>query len=271
MDPRDVLAPAGHRPADAEPKRRQHLLQRAAVAVEHDAGAHDAPRACRAPSPCAASASHSTHTCARKSLAGRRVLVQRLLAVRAVVADRRGADQRARARLGLPRAPASRLRVPVTRLSRIARLALRAPALGDVLAGQVHDRVAALQRRAGRGLAQQVPGERLDRCSRARVARARAPGRARARVTCAPRACSAAISARADQARRSGHRHAQPLTRLASHTPRRARARSGRRRARRAVIVSPCAKPTSWPAQRGARRRAPARRRRPRPPARRRG
>ncbi len=69
-----------------------------------------------------------------------------------VVADRRAAHERpARAAAPRParRKPRTRLRVPRTRLSRIACLRRGAPALRDVLPGKVHDRVA--------------PGERLRR------------------------------------------------------------------------------------------------------------
>ncbi len=64
-----VLAPAGHRTAEAEPKRRQHLRERAAVRVEHDAGAHLGHAQAELGAACA-SRSHSTHTCARKSCPG---------------------------------------------------------------------------------------------------------------------------------------------------------------------------------------------------------
>ena len=71
--------------------------------------------------------------------------------------------------------------MPVTRLSRIARLACALQRWAIVLAGQVHDRVAARQRlRRGR-LARQAPSERLDASQPLR--RARCCARAGSRLT----------------------------------------------------------------------------------------
>ncbi len=103
MDPRQVLPAARHRPADAELEERQHLLQRAAALVEHDAGAdpHDAHAerlgGGRLALPRDADAGEEV-------VAGRRLLGHRLVAVRAVVADRGGGDEHARARVGGARA-----------------------------------------------------------------------------------------------------------------------------------------------------------------------
>ena len=170
---------AGDRAADAEPERRQHLRERAAVAVEHDAGAHLHHAHARARGRRAASASHSTHTSARKSRPGGRVLVERLFAVRAVVADRRGADQRARAprRIGGRAAsPSSRLRVPIMRLSRIARLAcaLQRCATGSPARCTTASRPASAAAGAG-----SRSGSQPTRLDRRRGVRARARGIAR--------------------------------------------------------------------------------------------
>ena len=70
VDPGDVLAPAGDRAADAQAKRRQHLRERAAAGVEHDAGARLRDPHARARRHLRASASHATQTCARKSPPG---------------------------------------------------------------------------------------------------------------------------------------------------------------------------------------------------------
>jgi hypothetical protein len=54
------------------------------------------------------------------------------------------------------------LRVPALAALEDLGLHLRAPALADVLAGEVDDRVAARQRLPRRGVVLDVPGERLD-------------------------------------------------------------------------------------------------------------
>ena len=182
----------------------------------------------------------------------------------AVVADRRGADQRARARLGRRRRPATRLRVPRHAALADRALGLRAPALGDRLAGEVDDRVAARQRLRRAPARRAGPSATASTAGRALRARARSGSR-ESTVTCvAARRCSARDQPRADQAGRArdGHAHGARAS---------VRSRRGRSAASRRVSVSPCAKPTSWPGARRARSRAP-RRRRPRPPrARRRG
>ena len=87
VDPRQVLVAAGDRAADAGLEGRQHRLQRAAVLVEHDAGAdvHDAQaelgRRVRLALPGDADLGEEV-------VAGRRVLADALVAVLAVVADR---------------------------------------------------------------------------------------------------------------------------------------------------------------------------------------
>ena len=62
--------------------------------------------------------------------------------------------------------PATRLRVPA-RGSSGSQLDLVVPALGDRLAGQVDDGVAAGQRRCGRGPGQRIPalGSNAERCA----------------------------------------------------------------------------------------------------------
>ena len=67
VDPGDVLAPAGDRPADAEPEGRQHLRERAAVRGRARRRCARARRACPARAAAAASASQSAQTSARKS------------------------------------------------------------------------------------------------------------------------------------------------------------------------------------------------------------
>ena len=102
-------------------------------------------------------------------VAGRGLLVEPLVAVRAVVADRGGGDEHARARLG-------RLdpghEVAGAELARAADAALGVvgPALGDVLAREVDDRVAAGERRGRRGLLLRLPrdGARGGRVARQR-------------------------------------------------------------------------------------------------------
>ena len=146
-------------PPTAGLEEREHLPQRAAVLVEHDAGAHEHDAqperlgGLRLALPDDADLGEEV-------AAGRGVLGQRLVAVRAVVADRGGADEHARAADRRPSRPATRLRVPSSRESRMRRLRLVAPALGDVLAREVDDGVAAGERLGGAGR-RRVPGVRL--------------------------------------------------------------------------------------------------------------
>jgi hypothetical protein len=81
--------------------------------------------------------------------------------VRPVVADRRGRDEHAGARVGGPQ-PGDEVASP--ELARRAQplLGRGAPALGDVLAGEVHDPVAAGQRGRRRRLVLRLPPDRLD-------------------------------------------------------------------------------------------------------------
>ena len=84
-------------------------------------------------------------------VAGRGVLVEALVAVRAVVADGAGADQRLRrgsaASMRLDEVARARARAT----PRIALARVVGPALGDVLAGEVDDGVAAVELRRGDG------------------------------------------------------------------------------------------------------------------------
>ena len=122
---------------------------------------------------------------ARKSAARGRVLVERLLAVRPVVADRRGAHERARARARRSRRPSTRLRVPVTRLSRIAAFALgvqRCATVSPARCTTASRPASALRRRR---FGQRIPRARPPRArsagARARAAHARWRDRARGR------------------------------------------------------------------------------------------
>ena len=93
-------SPTGDRAADAKLERQQHLRQRTTLAVEQDSGpdAHDAQAerfgVLRFALP--DDADVGEEVVARGS-----VLVEALVAVRAVVADRAGADQRGRPRVRL--------------------------------------------------------------------------------------------------------------------------------------------------------------------------
>ena len=100
VDPRQVLAPAGDRAADAELEEREHLRQRAAALVEHDAGADAARRARRAPPRRPPRAPTRRRPAARKSSPAGSSSVTRLVAAAPVLADRGGRDQRGRARVG---------------------------------------------------------------------------------------------------------------------------------------------------------------------------
>ena len=75
----------------------------------------------------------------------------------AVVADRRGADQHARLRLGLREAFDQPSRSELA-AGAVALLARRGPALGDRLAGEVYDAVTARESLSRRRLRWRVPG-----------------------------------------------------------------------------------------------------------------
>ena len=68
VDPGDVLASAGDGSAEAEPEGGEHLRERAAAAVEHDAGAHLHHAHAELCARAAPRASQSTQSLARKSL-----------------------------------------------------------------------------------------------------------------------------------------------------------------------------------------------------------
>src|SRR6184192_258669 len=124
------------------PEGNQHACERTAAGRQHDAGANlHHPRAQRARA-CGLRLPRGAHL--REEVSPRRrVLVQRLLAVVAVVADRRGADERSRARLAGLEALDEIARTGHAALADRA-LRARAPALGDALAGQIDDRVPSL-------------------------------------------------------------------------------------------------------------------------------
>ena len=161
MDPGQVLAPAGDRPAEPELERQQELLQQAAALVEDRGGAghhHSHPRALGLASlglPVDADLGVE-----RGSLRG--VLVYDRVAAVAVVADRRLADQHLGARVG----GRDRLHEVVRRLDAAvadAALGLLGPALVDLLPDHVDHAVDALQRLGRRtleGRIPRVPGDR---------------------------------------------------------------------------------------------------------------
>src|SRR6202042_3771732 len=95
--------------------------------------------------------------------AGRRLLVQRLLALRSVVADRGGAHERRRP---VGAVEGSQALEEVARAEHPAlldrTLGPLAPTLGDTLAGEVHNRVASGESRGRSRFAQGLPGKRLD-------------------------------------------------------------------------------------------------------------
>src|SRR5215218_5148547 len=170
VDPRHVLAAARDRAADAEPEEREHLRQRAAAAVEHDAGAH----------------AHDAHAellgCdglalprgadAREEVVARAgVLGDRLVAASAVVADRRRRDEHPGPRLGRAQAGDEVARSLLARLEQPA-LDRGGPAPAGVLAGEVDDAVASGERRRRRRLGLRSPAVRLDAELRARLVRA---------------------------------------------------------------------------------------------------
>jgi hypothetical protein len=276
VDPGDVLASARHRPANPELEGREHLGERSAVAVKHHSGAHPHdthPEALGGDClglPCVA------RLCEEVDAAGR-LLVDRLVAVGAVVADRRSADEHGGSLVLAQRGE------PLHEMPRADHTALadrphgfHRPALRDALARQVHHRVASGQGGDRGRFAHRVPARRLDR-PREAVERGR---RSRRCLQTASRTLWVARENRhivptrpqcrhhlwADQTRRSCDRHPHPgpcgpfravSWRSCAARPSRSAYRSGR----------------SQPPARRARCRshAPARRRPPRPPGQRRG
>ncbi len=232
MDPGDVLAPPATGPPT--PSRKGGSI----FASAPPRGSSTTPvRTCtmRIPSFCAArSLRLPCHAHLREEVApGRRLLVEWLFAVGAVVADRRTAHQH-RWSPGRGRTRAQ----PLHQVARPDRAALadcplgaRAPALRDILAGEMHHRVATFERPHGRRPAQRVPastaGTPAAAVARSRVAREHGDLRAilhQRRDERAP-----------DQAGRAGERHPHRLT------PRRA-SRWGRRpgRSRPPGRPAPC-------------------------------
>src|SRR3954466_10479108 len=152
--------------ADPEAEERQHLGQRAAAAVEHDAGAH-LGHAQPEPARTVRLALPGDADPGQEVAAGRRVLVERLVAVRAVVADGRGGHEHARARRGRLQAGDEVAGAELARGADPA-LGVLAPPLRDVLAREVHDRVAAGQRLGRRRLLLGAPGDGVARGGAAR-------------------------------------------------------------------------------------------------------
>ena len=171
VDPGDVLASARDRAADAEPERRAASSPSAPPARSSTTPV----RTCTTRTPelaarAAASASHSTHTRARKSSPGGRVLVERLLAVRAVVADRRGADAAcagAARRAARPVEQVARARSRGCRGSRALACALQRCATGAPARCTTASRP--VERRRRRRFAQQVPARPPRRSPSARA------------------------------------------------------------------------------------------------------
>ena len=189
MDPRHVLVAAGDRPADAELERRQHPRERAAAAVEDDAGAH----------------AHDAHA---ELLGARGLVLPGDADLREEVGPGRArtrrrprrpaarSSRRPRTRRGRPgrgsaaRRPSTRLRVPVSRDSAIARRdasvqrwSTRSPARWTIAS------------RPARAEAGAGPVVRVPRARPARRARPRSCSGSRdSTVTSSPRARSARTS-----------------------------------------------------------------------------
>jgi hypothetical protein len=163
VHPRDVLAAAGDGSADPEPEEREHLGERPARGRQDHAGArdHDPDARRRGGERLVLPGDHDA---GEEVVPGRRVLVELLVAPRAVEADRGLGDERSRTLLG--RNTDNRLdqrsRRPNARLAD-GLLGLVGPALRDRLAEQVHDGVGAGERGLGRRLVHRPrPGVRLD-------------------------------------------------------------------------------------------------------------
>ncbi len=240
--------PLGDRPAHAQLEGRQHLGQRAALAVEHHAGAHLRHPHAQAPGRVGLALPSGARL--REEVPARgRVLVDRLVAASAVIADRRAAHQRLRALAGRQRFDAEhQVARPEHPAVADRPLGLIAPALRDVLARQMYDGIDARQRRPGSRFSLRVPSDRLDRpaaCERSLGPR---------RVAREDRHPLAALQERRhdpppDQASRSAHRHPH-----ARALPFAAQFLEGERSPTPPplwgipVSLSPWAKPTSWPA-----------------------
>ena len=192
--------PARDRPAAAELEEGQHLGQRAAALVEHDAGADaDDAHAELAPPPPPRAPTRRRPAARKSSPRARPRRGPRRRDGRTSRSPRRRRARRGAARR--PRRPATRLRVPELARGQQPPLGLVVPALGDVLAGEVDHAVAAGERRGGAGSPRAA-----RRRPRRRAPRAPCPGRARAR---SPRRRGAQLAhqPRADPARGSRHRH----------------------------------------------------------------
>ena len=161
VDPRHVLIAARHRAAEAEPKRRQQLLQQAAGRIEDEAGADD-DQAYAGAADLVGGALPLLDDLGPEILTGGRGLVHQALAAVSVVADRRLADQHPRLALQ-----------GRDRLHQVAgagaaalhdrRLRFLGPALGDRLPDQV-DHPVDLVECLGRGaLHARLPAEPAHR------------------------------------------------------------------------------------------------------------
>ena len=166
MDPRHVLLP----PATGPPTPRRNggsiFAERAALAVEHDPGAHEYDAHPQLARPRGLGLPRDADL--REEVAPRRrILVERLFPARAVVADGGAADKFAGHHPGRrPQAGRLEPREQVTGAG-YTTLANRplgplAPALGDVLAGEVHDRVPTGERRDRGRLGERIPAHGLD-------------------------------------------------------------------------------------------------------------
>ncbi len=163
VDPRQVLLAAGDRAADAELERRQHLVQRAAVGIEDDAGADlDDARVSGAVGRRVGLAFPGDADMGQEVVAGGGRLRHALVTALAVVTDGRGAHQDLRTiGCGCGHSRDEVAGADLTALEDLA-LDLVVPALGDRLAGEVDDGVAAAQSGNGRWSGERVPRDRRD-------------------------------------------------------------------------------------------------------------
>ena len=228
--------------------------------VEHDAGAHAARRARPSSSARLRLALPGDADAGEEVVARRGVLGQRLVAVRAVVADGRGADQHRRARLGRARGPRRGCGCPCSRESRIRRLASSLQRWATFSPARCTTASRPASASAGAGPARRGPTRRPRR---RRAPRARGSGSRLSTVTSSPRLGQLAHQPRADQARRPRQRHPH-------HAVATAAAAAGSR-PRGACSASsggvadlaarrPRRRPGAWPGRRPRRR--PSRRRR---------
>ena len=155
MDPRHVLAAAGDRTADPELEERQHLRERAAARRQHDPGPRQRDPQLRVG--LMRLVLPGDDDLGQEIRPGRRALIERLVALRAVVTGGRLGDEHARTLTVGQRveradqiARRQHARFPDPALGRVG------PALRDRLAQQVHDRVRSAQRVGRRGRSQRI-------------------------------------------------------------------------------------------------------------------